>query len=111
MITHGTGDPIVPGQLTVDYYRRALREYSSESEMNRNFRIFLPKDAGHALYDWTGPNVSNASGMEALIRWVEEDNPPEWLDTMEYDFENDRMIRESRVTAFSLWQWRKYFGK
>ena len=111
MITHGTGDPIVPSQLTVDYYRKVLRDYSSETEMNRNFRIFLLKDAGHALYDWTGPNVTNASGMEALIRWVEEDDPPEWVDTLFYDFEEDRMIEEDKTQAFSLWQWRKHYGK
>ena len=110
-ISHGTGDPIVPSQLPVDFYRMALRHFSSEKDLNRCLRVFLPDKAGHALYDWTGPNVTNASGMKALVDWVEKKNPPEWLDTLQYDFEKDQMIGQGQVPVFSLWQWRKHFGK
>ena len=102
MITHGTGDHIAPNQLTLDYYKKVLEFFKDEQEMNRTFRVFFPKHGGHALYDWDGPNVINASGFRALMKWVEEDEPPRSLRTANYDFAEDRMIQESEVPVYQM---------
>ena len=102
MITHGTGDHVAPNQLTLDYYYKALRRCGDEEKLRDHLRVFFPEYGGHALYDWDGPNVTNASGLGALMQWVEKDLPPEQLQTVNYDFEQDRLIRKSTVEAFKL---------
>lgn len=102
MITHGTGDHVAPNQLTLDYYYKALRRCGDEEKLRDHLRVFFPEYGGHALYDWDGPNVTNASGLGALMQWVEKDLPPEQLQTINYDFEQDRLIRKSTVEAFKL---------
>lgn len=102
ILTHGTGDHIVPNQLSLEYYKQALEYFSSEEEMKRNFRIFFPRFGGHALYDWDGPNVINASGLRALMDWAECEKAPESLETMNYDFTKDQLIEKSKVSVYSM---------
>lgn len=102
IITHGTGDHIVPNQLSLSYYEQACRYFSSEEEMNKNFRIFFPQFGGHALYDWDGPNVINASGLRVLMDWVEKEIPPTSLQTMNYDFLQDKVVKMSEVSVYSM---------
>ena len=68
----------------------------------KNIRVFFPRFGGHALYDWDGPNVTNASGFRALMNWVEKGEAPESLDTLKYDFVEDKMIERSSVKVFHL---------
>ena len=63
---------------------------------------FFPEGGGHALYDWDGPNVTNAAGMTALTRWVEEGKIPETLRTVNYDFMEERVTKESEVRRYSM---------
>ena len=102
IITHGTGDHIVPNRLSLEYYKKASAYFSSEEEMKKYIRIFFPRFGGHALYDWDGPNVTNASGFRALMAWVEQDQAPEYLETLNYDFMKDQVIREGRVEVYSM---------
>ena len=102
MITHGTGDHISPHQLTLDYYKKAQAYFPSEEKMNEAFCTFFPEGGGHALYDWDGPNVTNAAGMTALTRWVEEGKIPETLRTVNYDFMEERVTKESEVRRYSM---------
>ena len=100
ILTHGTGDHIVPNQLSREYYKNACHYFISEKEMNRYFRAFFPRYGGHALFDWDGPNVTNASGYRALMDWAEEEKAPESLNTLKYDFENERVIEKSVVPVY-----------
>ncbi|MBQ9156338.1 MAG: tannase/feruloyl esterase family alpha/beta hydrolase [Eubacterium sp.] len=102
ILTHGTGDHIVPNQMSLEYYKKACGYFRSEAEMKRNFRAFFPRYGGHALYDWDGPNVTNASGLSALMRWVEQEIPPEELTAMNYDFLEERLVKESSVPVYTL---------
>lgn len=100
IITHGTGDHVAPNQLTLDYYRKAKDFFTSEEELTDCLRVFFPEYGGHALYDWDGPNVTNASGFLAMMNWVEKGIAPEKLRTINYDFNQDRLLKESSVTAY-----------
>ncbi len=111
LITHGTGDHIAPHQVSFDYYKKTLQYFSSEQELNKTFRVFFPPEGGHALYDWDGPNVTNESGWKALMNWVENDQPPEQLRAVNYDFSEDKLIKDTTVPVFNLWQWKKHYGK
>ncbi len=102
IITHGTGDHIVPNKLTLEYYKRVCGYFSSEEETKKNIRVFFPRFGGHALYDWDGPNVTNASGFRALMNWVEKGEAPESLDTLKYDFVEDKVIERGQVKVFRM---------
>ena len=102
ILTHGTGDHIVPNQMSLEYYKNACGYFSSEQEMKQYFRAFFPRYGGHALYDWDGPNVTNASGWSALMQWVEKDVAPEYLDTLKYDFMEERIVEEAKVPVLTL---------
>lgn len=100
MITHGTGDHVSPNQLTMDYYYKAFHRFRDSKKTGDCLRVFFPEYGGHALYDWDGPNVTNASGFQALMNWVENGDAPEKLRTMNYDFRRDKLIRESFVDVY-----------
>lgn len=102
IITHGTGDHIVPNQLSMEYYKKVCSYFASEEEAKKNVRIFFPQFGGHALYDWDGPNVTNSSGFKALMAWVEEEKAPEKLETLNYDFMKDRIIKEGSVDVYTI---------
>ncbi len=102
IITHGTGDHVAPNQLTLDYYKKAVKKFGSEEEVKKTLRVFFPEHGGHALYDWDGPNVTNESGFRAMMDWVEKGIGPESLRTINYDFNKDRLLKESRVSVFEL---------
>ncbi len=100
IITHGTGDHVVPNQITRDYYKKARAYFASDKYLADTMRIFMSKRTGHALFDWSGPNVKNSSAWPALMAWVEKGQAPESLQTLEYNFIDDCVIRQDQVDYY-----------
>ena len=46
--------------------------------------------------------MTNASGFCALMNWVEKGVAPETLDTLKYDFVEDKEIERGQVKVFRL---------
>lgn len=111
MITHGTGDCVVPYQAAIDYYNSALDHFPSEKIMNDSLRMFMPYLAGHSILDWSGPAVACSVGMEALTRWVEKGEAPEKIPTVRYNFSQDKPLIEDEVTVFNQWHYKKMIRK
>lgn len=107
MITHGTGDCVVPYQQMINYYMSALDAFPSEKMMNETFRLYMPPMAGHSILDWTGPAISIADGLTALTKWVEEEKAPDVIDTMFYDFAKEEVLENSTVESFNQWKYKK----
>lgn len=108
IITHGTGDCVVPYQGMIDYYGRCLEHFPSEKIMNRNVRLYMPYLAGHSIVDWSGAAVSIADGMKFLTAWAEEGKEPDILPTVHYDFTVDKALSHSEVPSFEQWRFRKH---
>lgn len=111
MITQGTGDCVVPYQQMMDYYMEAFHYFPSEKIMNDTVRLFMPELAGHSILDWSGPAVSIADGMKALTAWVEEDQAPDKIRTLKYDFADDVAVEESEVQVYNQWQFKQLMKK
>lgn len=107
LITHGTGDCVVPYQAAIDYYNDVLDHFPSERIMNESFRMFMPYLAGHSILDWSGAAVSCAEGMDVLTRWVEKGEAPEKIPTVLYDFQQDHPVYEDEVGVFNQWKYKK----
>ena len=107
IITHGTGDCVVPYQGAIDYYQNILEHFPSEKIMNESVRMYMPDMAGHSILDWSGPAVSCADGMKALTLWTEQGKAPDRLPIVRYDFRNDKPQIQSTVEPFDQWHHRK----
>ena len=102
IISHGTGDYMVPWQWIAAYYHKANRFANNPKDLMDHARFFLVPHAGHSFYDWGAPNVVIRDTMKALMDWVEKDIAPEVLPTTEYDFDNDRIVREDVVKVYTF---------
>ncbi|MGN0466860.1 MAG: tannase/feruloyl esterase family alpha/beta hydrolase [Lachnospiraceae bacterium] len=107
IITQGTGDCVVPYQSTIDYYNNMLEYFPSEKIMNDSLRMFMPYMAGHSILDWSGAAVSCSTGMRALTDWVENGQAPDKLETVRYNFHQDRSIFEDTVEMFNQWKYKR----
>jgi len=77
LLSHGMADEVIPPQGTVDYYERVLDLMGGEERTDSFLRFFLSPGDGHASITGRGPGISLASGMIALMEWVENDRAPE----------------------------------
>jgi len=73
IIMHGQADQLIMTEGTIDYYKRILQQMGGREKVMGFARLFLIPGAGHG-----NGGVGN-SGVEAVIRWVEEGVAPEKL--------------------------------
>ena len=111
MITHGTGDCVVPYQAAIDYYNDILDHFPSERIMNESVRLFMPYLAGHSILDWSGAAVACSVGMDVLTRWVENGEAPDQISTVHYDFQEDKPVYEDEVEVFNQWKYKNTIKK
>jgi len=111
IITQGTGDCVLPYETMIDYYNEVFDYFPSEKMLNRAVRLYMPELAGHSILDWSGPAVSIADGMRALVAWVEDRKEPDSLPTMRYDFAAEKVVESSEVELYSQWKFRKTMMK
>ncbi len=107
IITHGTGDCVIPYQYAIDYYNRILDHFPSEKIMNDSVRLYMPYLAGHSILDWSGGAVACAVGMRALTEWTEHGIASDILPVVRYDFIHDEPARKGQVESFNQWKFRK----
>ena len=100
LITHGTGDYLVPWQRIRYFYTAAMHLGNSESDFMNHVRCFLIPHAGHSFYDWDAPNVVLKDAVTALMDWVEKGIAPESLPTKEYTFNGDITTREDEAIVY-----------
>ena len=111
IITQGTGDCVIPYESMIDYYMEIFDYFPSEKMLNKTVRLYMPELAGHSILNWSGPAISIADGMRALVAWVEEKKEPDSLPTMWYDFAAERVAESSEVKLYSQWTYRKNMMK
>ena len=87
ILSHGMADEGIPPQGTVDYHDRVLEIMGGEERTNLFFRFFLCPGDGHSSITGRGPGISLASGMIALMEWVEEDHAPDVIMGSRMDIE------------------------
>lgn len=75
MIRHGTQDPLIPSNGTIDYYERASA-FNGDS-FNDYYRFFLAPGVGHC---GGGPGLDPSGTVFDVLRaWVENGTVPETL--------------------------------
>jgi hypothetical protein len=78
MVIQGLADQLVPPQGTMDYFGKVQRVMGGPAAASEFARLFLVPGADHSL---SGAGPLPSGQLDALIRWVEEDNAPDYIHT------------------------------
>ena len=84
LIDHGTDDPLIPVEGTLDYYRRVCDEMGKDA-VDRFFKLFIMPGDSHGNCRGKGGGMTAGEGMQALMRWVEQETPPKTVRTVRID--------------------------
>lgn len=95
LIDHGTDDPLIPVEGSLDYYGRLCQAFGGLEAVRRFCRFYLNPGDGHAGCAWHGPGLTESVGMRALIDWVEHGIAPQELPGVQTDPAAGTILRES----------------
>ena len=80
LLTHATGDGLIPAQGTVHYHDRIIDSFGDPDEAAEVVRFFLAPGGGHSsTADGCGVGISLDEGLSALMEWVEHGKAPDVL--------------------------------
>jgi pimeloyl-ACP methyl ester carboxylesterase len=88
---HGTNDPVIPYQSTVQYRKRVELLMGGANEVDKFYRLYLAPGVEHCA-GGNGPVPTDP--LAALVGWVEDGTPPETLEAETTTYEGDRVTRE-----------------
>ncbi|KAJ4299038.1 hypothetical protein N0V90_004282 [Kalmusia sp. IMI 367209] len=88
---HGTNDPLIPYQSTVQYRKRVEMLMGGANEVDKFYRLFLAPGVEHCA-GGIGPVPKDS--LAALVDWVEDGTAPETLEAVTTTYEGDLVTRE-----------------
>ncbi|KAF2026535.1 tannase and feruloyl esterase [Setomelanomma holmii] len=88
---HGINDQMIPFQNTINYRRKVEAIMGAAYEVDNYYRVFLAPGVEHCG-GGIGPVPKDP--LEALVNWVEHDEPPETLDAEILDHEGDLVTQD-----------------
>jgi hypothetical protein len=88
---HGLSDQVIPYQNTVNYRRKVEGIMGGAHAVDQYYRLFLAPGVEHCG-GGVGPVPKDP--LDALVRWVEHDEPPEYLDAAIVDDGGDLVTKE-----------------
>lgn len=99
MIDHGIDDPLIPVDGTLDYYQRLCRE-NGNGVVEQHCRLYITPGDGHGTCQWHGPGITECDGMRALLAWVEQDQAPGQLRTVQVNRAGE-VLQESVIAPYT----------
>lgn len=88
---HGIDDQIIPYQNTLKYRRKVEAMMGGAHHVDEYYRLFLAPGVQHCG-DGVGPIPKDP--LDALVKWVEDDEPPETLHADAISEEGDLITRD-----------------
>jgi pimeloyl-ACP methyl ester carboxylesterase len=88
---HGIDDEMIPYQNSINYRRKVEDLMGGAQEVDEYYRLFLAPGVKHC-YGGVGPFPKDA--LDALTRWVEDNDPPETLAAEIITAEGDLVTRD-----------------
>jgi hypothetical protein len=76
IICHGLADQLIPAAGTIDYFKRVQERMGGEKNTAKFARLFLVPGVDHGFH---GAGATPTGLNEAMLRWVEEGQPPDKL--------------------------------
>jgi Tannase and feruloyl esterase len=81
VLWHGWSDQLIYPEGTIDYYQRVQKQMGGADATSQFARLFLAPGVGHC---GGGPGPAPAGQFDAVVRWVEQGQAPETLDTVRH---------------------------
>ena len=94
-IMHGLADQLIFPEGTIDYYQWVVQRMGSVKETMNFARLFLIPGFDHGN---SGPKPIN--NLESIIRWVEENKPPEVINAELRD-KSGKLISKRKLFPYS----------
>tara|TARA_R110002003_G_scaffold3_28_gene191 strand:- start:8823 stop:10679 length:1857 start_codon:yes stop_codon:yes gene_type:complete len=88
---HGIHDQMIPFRNTINYRRTVEATMGGAHGVDDYYRVFLAPGVEHC---GGGVGPIPIDPLESLVRWVEENEPPDTLDAETVDQEGDFVTRE-----------------
>ena len=92
LIDHGTADPLIPVDGTIDYWKRV-------DQKDDFLRLYITPGDGHGTCSYHGPGLTESTGMRALIDWCEQGKEPGILPTLRVD-RKGRILERNMIKPY-----------
>ena len=102
IVAHCSADEMVPAENALRYYRRIVRYFGDEKELNESLRLFLCAGGAHGNKYSTGNSPVLSYAFTDLMAWVEQGKAPEYMQTSTYDFVNNTFEYKVKEPVYSL---------
>lgn len=94
---HGVDDALICIDNFLSYYHRLLENHGGKEALDTFARVYVMPGCCHSSCYGNGPGIAQATGMQALIRWVEEGIAPGVLPTVQLDRRTEEILARSEV--------------
>jgi len=98
VLWHGWSDQLIYPEGTIDYYQRVQQEMGGARNTATFARLFLAPGVGHC---GGGPGPQPTGQFDAVVRWVEEGQAPETLNSVRREGAG-AVVRSRPLCAFPL---------
>jgi feruloyl esterase len=96
---HGVDDALIAIDNFLSYYRRLLENHGGREELDAFSRFYVMPGCCHSSCYGNGPGIAQSTGMQALIRWVEQGIAPDALPTVQLDRQTEETIARGEVAG------------
>jgi hypothetical protein len=95
---HGWSDQLIYPEGTIDYYQRVQKQMGGAENTSKFARLFLAPGVGHC---GGGPGPAPDGQFDAVVRWVEQGEPPEVLRAVRRD-SSGSVVRSRPLCQFPM---------
>ena len=106
LIDHGLNDPLIPVDGTIDYYKK-LVSCMGKKRVDSFCRLYLVPGDGHGNCWNEQPGIPESSGIEALMRWTEQEIRPDKLRGVKVHPRTKEIMKQAEicpVTVIEDWE-------
>lgn len=100
ILCHGVDDEAIYVDGTIDYYEKVMRVIGDKERTKEFARLFIIPGDGHGFYNKFGCGPSSATGMAALMNWVEDGVAPDVIHGQHFDMATQTVDRERDNPAY-----------
>ena len=98
VLWHGWSDQLIYPEGTIDYYQRVQKQMGGAESTAKFARLFLAPGVGHCA---GGPGPQPDGQFDAVVRWVEQAQPPDTLRAVRRD-SSGATVRTRPLCQFPL---------
>lgn len=100
LIDHGTDDPLIPIQGTMNYYENLCSHFGGKDKVDEFCKLYITPGDNHGNCWGNGPGITESAGIKALMDWVEKGIEPGALRKVQVDRKSGILLKEDIQEPF-----------